>query len=84
MEICSLKNEVYALRKLDDQITLGHRQGSSDVYKTGECVRSLTSLARSRDALAALTLRSSTLISQALDFVFSHSSLYLICREEFI
>lgn len=42
-----------------------------------------TSLARSRDALAALTLRSSTLISQALDLVFSHSSLYLIYREVF-
>lgn len=38
----------------------------------------LTSLARSREALAALTLRSSTPMSHAFDLVFSHSSLYLI------
>lgn len=54
---------------------------SSNVFEMSVC--RLTSLARSRDALAALTLRSSTLISQALDLVFSHSSLYLIYREVF-
>lgn len=46
-------------------------------------VRLLTSLARSREALAALTLRSSTPMSQALDLVFSHSSLYLIWSDTF-
>ena len=43
----------------------------------------LTLLARSREALAALTLRSSTPMSQALDLLFSHASLYLIWRDTF-
>ena len=47
------------------------------------CVE-LTSLARSREALAALTFRVSRPMSHAMDLVFSQSSLYLIWNHSMV